>query len=463
MIEFTKEPTAPSLPFTSEQNAVLNSNADSILVDSTSGSGKSTLLKKLAFDNPKAKILYLAYNRSIVESIKGHLPANCDIFTFHAFGLSIVRNNLDSFKVNFNKYRKYTKIWDVSMLVQKHLSLGGANGLKAWNATCDRFYINHKHIPEARVVLRESNESLGVVSAEDMLSLPVRENYKIDQYDIVLVDEYQDLGTDKLQLVVKIPTERIVFVGDRNQKINGFMGSDPFVEETLGEAYKISKFEINESFRCPRNVIDQANEYVPEMFGSKTGGVVNSIKAKDMSIHDYPEESLILCRANAPLLVTARKFIDAGIDFKINPKTINKLENIVKRLAKRTSTISMVKGNCVEERRKKEAIYKQKGWNASMLGHRYDAVMAVLNVGNNIGDSIALLKKLGGHGQSLCSRRLSTIHSAKGLESNNVFYIQRGISDKIAENASADWEVDQEDNTQFVGITRSLNNLTYVD
>ena len=55
---------------------------------------------------------------------------------------------------------------------------------------------------------------------------------------------------------------------------------------------------------------------------------------------------------------------------------------------------------------------------------------------------------------------LSTIHKAKGLEANNVFILRPDLMP--SQWAAKDWELIQEDNMQYVAITRAKYGLTFL-
>ena len=75
------------------------------------------------------------------------------------------------------------------------------------------------------------------ISADDMLQYPIDYGWKSKEYDIVLVDECQDLNPQQIAFLGCIPTKRVVFVGDINQAIYGFRGSDPYAIDKIKDTY----------------------------------------------------------------------------------------------------------------------------------------------------------------------------------------------------------------------------------
>ena len=457
-----REPNKPNVPFTSYQKEVIDSTEDKIVVNATAGSGKSAMLTQLVF-NEKGPVLYLAYNKSIVEDIRHKLPSNCEVSTFHAFGLKLIRNNTGKYKVDFNKYSKIDRTHGVADLAQKHISMGGAMSQSKWEETCDRFHIDKDLIFEARQCFTVGQDTKEIVSAEDMISLPVRENYRSEPYSMVLVDECGDLSIDKMMLLSSIPSERIVLVGDRNQQINQYAGSDPDVFNKLNYMYEPAEFSINETFRCSDQVIIQAKKFVPEIFGKKKGGLATRMEIEEIDFSTLPKESLVICRSNAPLFIVARELIKNRIDFKIKPNAINKLKAIIKKLSKRTTNLRTIKDMCNTAMEEEVFRYRQNKWNHEIPKQKYKAVMAILNSGSNLSEVGTFVSELLARSKSKCKLELSTIHSSKGLERKNVFFLHQKISDKIIHKSNCWWEVEAEKNAQFVAITRSLMNLTFLD
>lgn len=446
----------PEINITLEQDLILNSTESYVLVNAAPGSGKSTLLRQIAYNNPGKRILYLAYNKAIVEDIRRKLPSNCETSTFHAFGLKIIRSNGNTSKVNFRKYLNLSGRPYVANLVQKHMiTCGGPN---TWVDTCNIFNVPHDIIPRAKSIY---NLALldKTISAEDMLSLPIREEYDFPEYDIVLVDEYQDMSMDKILLCSQIKSERIFFVGDVNQKINQYAGSSSTIEEDLALAYKgLKTYNINESFRCPEEIIKEMQYYVNDISSSKTGGSVSYTKPAT-----FPDNSLIICRSNAPLLRIATKFIRNDVRFRIRPQVISNIEHIINGLSSLTSNLSIIKAACIQVQQCEIERYRNNKWNSLIPEYKYDAVMEVLLSGSNLPEVQSTLNILKSRCNLSTGHMLSTAHSSKGLENENVFIVDIDICKNIARNSSQKWAKQAESNVAYVMISRSLNNLTYLE
>ena len=456
MIKF-KNNKAPEITNTKEQLSVLNTTNNCVLVDAVPGSGKSTLLRQIAYNNPECKILYLAYNKAIIESIKLGVPDNCDVSTFHAFGLKVLRDNGKTGKVNFNKHRNIDGTYGVADLVAKHMLLAGGASDEQWKKTCDVFHIPLSLIKKAKTVFDIALDREDI-SAEDMISMPMTSGCNFPSYDIVLIDEYQDMSMDKILLCSQIKTERIFFVGDVKQKINQYAGSSATIEKDLMKIYPtLEVLNIMESFRCPEQVLNVAKEYVPSIGGSKQGGKV-TYGAPDK----YPDESLIICRTNAPLLRVATKFIKENKRFRIKPSVITSINKETNYLLKSTNSLTDAKYECDAKQSEEIKRFTINGWNPTIALYKYDAVREVLNSGRNKEEVQRMMRLLKDRCDMNGGHLLSTAHSSKGLENENVFILDINQCKNIANKSNQTWAKESETNCEYVMTTRSLENLTFI-
>ncbi len=469
----TKQPTPPSssIAFNSSQHAVLGSKEKALLVNSLAGSGKSAVLTQLAFNcTSPGKTLYLAFNKEIVEDIRGSLPENCNCSTIHAYGLSLIRQHQKRIKIDFNKYANIIKMpWNqknrVSNLIGFHQATLGLNTYDSMKSTADRFMINSSAVPIALEAWRKGAEDSSTVSAGDMIAIPLMRGYTAPTVALTLVDEAADLSLDKLALVSEINTDRIIFMADRNQAIYSFLGSDPNIYESIISTFSPEMHHCNQTFRCPEAVIEEAQDYVPEIFGSKPGGSVSEISEWKLKSNTLKDDALVICRANAPLMNVATMLIKEGRDFRIKKQHIRKIKNILKGFFKksRSKTLNSLIYIIEEAYLTKIANYESKDWPTFQLKDELEILLAVVNIGSTVTEAGEYLSRLEQASVSTAGPRLSTVHSSKGLQSENLFILKPGISVSMARKSPTEAEETVESTMiPYVGITRSLNNLTYI-
>ena len=88
-----------------------------MIISASAGAAKSTtIINCINIINPKKKILFIAFNKEIVESIRSKVgdKKNAKISTFHSLGYSILKENIGEIKneenfINEFKYRNYIK------------------------------------------------------------------------------------------------------------------------------------------------------------------------------------------------------------------------------------------------------------------------------------------------------------------------------------------------------------------
>ena len=78
-----------------------------------------------------------------------------------------------------------------------------------------------------------------------------------DRYKYILVDEFQDINNEQYKILKLIcKTKNIFVVGDDDQSIYKFRGSNPSIINDFKKDYKNYKLIIlNENYRCPKNIV----------------------------------------------------------------------------------------------------------------------------------------------------------------------------------------------------------------
>ena len=317
---------------TKQQQVVVDSTDTTVLVNAVAGSGKTSTLMYLAEKYEKG--IYLAFNKAIVGEVIPKLPVVWTCKTFNAFGLSLVKQHYPTSRVNFKKYDQYME-WGgqtCSILASKHMSMNGNIAYTSWKDTCDRFQIGYRFIDDAKKLLEKGKKDTTEISADDMLQYPIDNGWKSKQYDIVLVDECQDLNPQQIAFLGCIPTKRVVFVGDVNQAIYGFRGSDPYAIEKIKDTYNPVEYELTESFRCPLEILSTIKHIVPNIFSKKKDGIVHQSPLV-MNL-DYPDECFIISRTNNHLIKLAYQFIQEGKHFSIGGTFITQLKRDLNKVFK---------------------------------------------------------------------------------------------------------------------------------
>lgn len=455
---------------TKQQQVVIDSNKTTVLVNAVAGSGKTSTLMHLAEKYKNG--IYLAFNKAIVKEVMPKLPVGWTCKTFNAFGLGLVRQHFPTSRVNFKKYDKYIMRLSNSTtyanhtcvsLASKHMNMNGNIAHTSWKSTCDRFQIGYQYIDFAQEILERGKEDTNEISADDMLQYPIDNGWKSREYDIVLVDECQDLNPQQIAFLSCIPTKRIIFVGDINQAIYGFRGSDPYAIDKIKETYNPMEYELTESFRCPLEILSTIKHIVPNIFSRKKDGIVDLIHLKETEKPNFfPDECFIISRTNNHLIKLAYKFIQNNEHFSIGGTFITQLKRDLNKVFKHCTTLSDMKSSIKTYYDKEMDRASGNKWSTSAIENKYETLLSIVNMAKKPKDINSFILNLGIHSNSASSRKLMTIHAAKGLESPNVFFIKPDTCLYFKQKSSIPWEKQQEDNLFYVACTRALKRLIFI-
>lgn len=224
------------------------------VVDAVAGSGKSTtIVHALASIPEDQSILFLAFNKSIVEElkIKVSMQSNVEVMTLHSLGAKALmatyncKIQADKYKAHLNEglkfgkyapiaYLEYEEIAEYKHNINKLIDLVRVN----LSTSTDQFSaLAYKHGLDIRDnecevaanVVRWGYKKTDAIDFTDMVYFPNMKKVKMPQYDWVFIDECQDLNAAQRELFLKClkpETGRFVAVGDPRQAIYGFTGAD---------------------------------------------------------------------------------------------------------------------------------------------------------------------------------------------------------------------------------------------
>lgn len=298
------------------------------------------------------------------------------------------------------------------------------------------------------------------IDFSDMIYLPIRNGWLRPTYDLVVVDEAQDMSNAQLLIAQGICKGRICIVGDDRQAIYGFRGADSGSLDRLKAELHAKELGLKTTYRCGQVIVNLAAQLVPDFqaAASNPEGEVESLHTSKM-IDAVQEGDFLLSRTNAPLVLAAISLLRQGKRARIKGKDLGKsLKATVTKLAKGRAKDSLP-----------ELIGKLQAWKtrevAKMVkAEREDKVEAITDTAEMLVELAEgssgipeLLEKiealftdngLGHAGVVTCS----SVHRAKGLEANRVFV----LADTLKTHS------EEELNIQYVAITRAKQTLVMV-
>jgi DNA helicase-2/ATP-dependent DNA helicase PcrA len=488
------------------------------VVSAVAGSGKTTtILKALDLIPKNLEVLYLAFNKDIVNSIKKKYNSieNVDFSTVHGYGMSVLKNDNPSVKIDNYKYSNLLRsihcyieneneeyISDYNLNDKQIKSLKKFKLKKKLSEEDDK-YSFQKRIVElcnySRIMLVDDEKKLkqiaadydvdyrngevemalelvklgqhlrGVVDYTDMLYFPIIFDMHCKKYDWVFIDECQDLNTAQRTLMlksVKENTGRWVGVGDSKQAIYGFNGADFESFKKLIKLDNTIELPLSVCYRCDKNIIDLAKTLVKEIeFFDKNGiGIVN----ENSTVNEIVDGDMVLCRNTYPLVKLCFEYLKKGIKATIKGRDIgkslidmvqksqtndiSKLFDFVYAELEKTKSKIIKTHNLIEEQvEENEQYIKQK--------ENIEIIELLGSQSEDCNDIVSKLKTMFSDSET-DGIQLSTIHKSKGLECDRVFIIHRDlIPSKLAKN---DWQIQQEYNLLYVAYTRAKKYLGFV-
>ena len=144
---------------------------------------------------------------------------------------------------------------------------------------------------------------------------------------VLVIDEAQDMGEDDFRLVQALMRQneemRVIAVGDDDQNIYGFRGSDSRYMQSLVEQDGAKLYEMTDNYRSAKALVDCANRYVQRIPGrlkrtsimSATGedGKVMTLKSLLNAEIKVEGNTAILTRTNEETMQVAYELEQRGL------------------------------------------------------------------------------------------------------------------------------------------------------
>lgn len=458
-----------------------------INISAVAGGGKTTtLLELLRYVPDGSSTLFLAFNNSIVDELKNRNEReDARIMTIHSCGWrSIMQVYGSKSKVNANKGIAKTELvmkrfnipdkkrgW-YFYAIPKMLDLMRCNLCN--NRVEDIVELSNyydvdidatdaKYITYAFDLMARDKRQFDFM---DMIYVPITDPLiRLQRYDYVFCDESQDFSVAQQEFIKRCLNRRgrLITVGDKRQAIYGFAGADAESYDKLADLNgKALRMPLSVCYRCGKNIVLEAQKIVPEIQynPAQIDGEVRSGSLTEIEDGDW-----VLCRNLKPLIQTylwliknhkkckiRGKDIAEGILALINKtgaNTLSSLESALEREQERTLEKLATRGVKKPSLHPKMELLCQKIDVILTLASEVSTVVALKELINNIFDDKAK------------GIILSTIHKAKGLENDRVFFLLPNLIP--SRYAIQDWQLEQEQNLKYVAITRAKRELIYVN
>ncbi|WP_307770959.1 UvrD-helicase domain-containing protein [uncultured Treponema sp.] len=260
-----------------------------ILIIAGAGSGKTRVItyriaNMLEKGIPQSQILALTFTNKAakemedrIKSLTGRKLQNLTVSTFHAFGVRILRQDIDKlgYRPNFSIYDETDRkslIKETGRELQftadaMDLFKIGAlfsdvkTGRKGWQSDNDMY----RQLYEG---YQEGLKLYNSVDFDDLITLPIKlfkehpevlEQYK-NRYKYIMVDEFQDTSHQQYELMRLLADKNVAVVGDDDQSIYSWRGADyQNIVNFEKDFTDVQEIRLEQNYRSTGTILAAAN------------------------------------------------------------------------------------------------------------------------------------------------------------------------------------------------------------
>lgn len=492
--------------WSAEQEAIFGWFRDgkgALVVKARAGTGKTTTIKQAFTFAPEDRMLYAVFNKkNQVEASSAITDPRVEIKTLHSVGFSFIQQiwpgarpadeveqeRIEAVIGDQAPKAVYGQIRKLVSFAKNTLVTPGVDDLVELAEERDVECLGLE-APEnggwtrlalAGVVLKvlelsKQQDKLGRISFNDMVWLPVAMGWVRATYELVVIDEAQDMNLPQLLMAKGACKKggRVCVVGDDRQAIYHFRGAASGGMQMMKESLSALELGLTTTYRCPKAVVALAAAIVPDYKAADSApeGLITNINMMGLEI-ELKVGDAVLSRSNAPLMPVCLSLLRKGVPARIEGRDLGKaLVEIVEKLNARSIPQFLTR---IETWRDKQIARHSQSKNfeekAVQINDQADTLRAIAegvsSVREIVNRILAVFQDSGA--DSKPSVVLSTVHKAKGLEWNKVFILSDTFNRKQPANAApvspsvAEQRAMEESNVYYVALTRAKEQLVMV-
>jgi len=326
-IEFsTKLKTKDGYPMTKEQELIIKSTEDRIVISALAGSAKSSTLYYYARERMDKNFLYLVYNKAMqleAEKLFSDLP-NVVIKTVHSLAYSYV-GRFYRHKLTF-KYSVFDVINDLNLkrkdyekaCVVLELMKEFYYSDEEFSALLEAFpaeYDKSELFELSNELFYQKQQLDSSVKIEHDFYLKIFSLRKVDlseEYDILMVDECQDSNLATAAIIKAANTKGLVLVGDNFQQIYQWRGAT-----NIMPLFEAKEYKLTTSFRVGQDIADLASVLLNDFIsGAKVK--MNGFNTRQTIVDSINKDNqhVYICRLNATIFEYAAGNLDKNMYFE---------------------------------------------------------------------------------------------------------------------------------------------------
>ncbi|WP_323847637.1 MAG: ATP-dependent helicase [Phytoplasma sp.] len=296
-----------------EQIKAIISNEKKIYLQAGAGTGKTTTLTNKIihyineFNIKGENILAITFTnnaaKEMKERLKQMIPSQTfpylTISTFHAFGYSFLKKNIHKFNLKFNSLFVIIDEREANKIIREQINVLNLDKNKYNAQKLQKKILQMKNDKIKKQILSEinlgniychTNKNLKLFFSEeenrifDFYNKYLEKNNLLDFDDLIiytyqllknnsslayfyqkkfshiLIDEFQDIDLIQYQIIKLIGEDNFIFaVGDSNQNIYSFRGSDSSCNDLFLQDFSVQKLALTRNYRSTKNILDKAN------------------------------------------------------------------------------------------------------------------------------------------------------------------------------------------------------------
>lgn len=358
-----------------EQYRAVTTINGAILIIAGAGSGKTRVITfriahMLDTGIPQSQILALTFTNKAAKEMADRVKdltqkklQNLTVSTFHAFGVKILRQDIDKlgYRENFSIYDETDRTalikecgrelnfspdaMDIYKISQLFSNI--KTGRKNWQTENDMY----RQLYEC---YQEGLKLYNAVDFDDLIVLPIKlfkehpevlERYR-ERYKYIMVDEFQDTSHQQYEFMHLLADENVAVVGDDDQSIYSWRGADYQNIVNFEHDFKVTEIRLEQNYRSTGTILDAANGvishntnrkdkklwsgkgegkpieiYMPENETAEADFIAETIQGIAMEERKSYDDFGVLIRANTQSRFIEEAFLQANIPYTMSGGT----------------------------------------------------------------------------------------------------------------------------------------------
>jgi DNA helicase-2/ATP-dependent DNA helicase PcrA len=469
----------------------IKNETGNLVISARAGCSKSTvIIESLNHIPSDKKVIFLAFNKHIVEELKKRVPKNIYVTTTHALGFYLMKrkygkdlfmNDRKVYDYLFKEIAGYNTV-ELTQKTKGDYKEYISNIFRMINLTRTTLSLKKEQIENLAEmqdikltnldyniilkVLEKLYNDVKQIDFTDMVFLPaIKKDIFFTQYDYVFIDEIQDFSRCQQVLVKKLLKPdggRFIGVGDAKQVITAsFSGADIFAFQNFSKQPNTKVLSLPVSYRCAKAIIREAQKIVPDIqeWEHSPEGVV---RTDGDVLNEVENGDWVLCRKISPLVSLFFQLLDMDKKAIIKGKEFAKeLISTVKEYEKNGSTMNSMIADLSNKLTKMETSFIERGIHdfVDQVSYQkpkdnYDILFFLSNKCLNLQLLREKIDQI--FDEKTEGITLSTVHKMKGLEADRVFIIK---PDLLPMKCKTALQYQEEMNIKYVCITRAKSEL----